>query len=127
MKLYYAHPMAIYNTPQETRDVRTLQNLGFEVINPNEQKHRDEVERIKKSLAADKKDAVMFYFSTVVLKCNCLAFRALPGGFVHAGVAYDIEVANRNGLEIIELPSFSCRKILTVEETVAYLQEVGQR
>lgn len=126
MKIYYAHPMAIYNTPQEYRDIRTLQNLGFSVVNPNEQEHRDAVEKIKKEQLYVP-DNVMRYFATVVLKCNCLAFRALPGGFIPAGVAYEIEVAQRNGLEIIELPSFSCRKTLTIEETVSYLKEVGQR
>lgn len=32
---YYAHCTAIYNTPQEQRDVETLLALGMGVLNPN--------------------------------------------------------------------------------------------
>jgi hypothetical protein len=35
MRVYYAHCIAIYSTPQEDRDVFTLESMGFEVINPN--------------------------------------------------------------------------------------------
>ncbi len=34
MKIYYAHPMSLYGTLQEKRDIETLKALGFEVVNP---------------------------------------------------------------------------------------------
>jgi len=34
-KIYYAHPLNIYNTAQEKRNIATLESLGFEVVNPN--------------------------------------------------------------------------------------------
>ena len=35
MKVYYAHSMGLYNSPQEARDIETLENLKLEVLNPN--------------------------------------------------------------------------------------------
>ena len=28
MRVYYAHPLSLYDTPQETRDIATLEALG---------------------------------------------------------------------------------------------------
>jgi hypothetical protein len=34
--VYYAHCLHLYGTPQERRDVLTLEALGFKVVNPND-------------------------------------------------------------------------------------------
>lgn len=49
MKVYYAHFMGIYNTPQEIRDILTLHNLGLKVINPNSPDIQKEVDNYDKS------------------------------------------------------------------------------
>ena len=120
MKAYYAHCQAIYNTKQEKRDIMTLELLGFEVLNPNMPVHQQVCREREYS-------QIMSYFTDLLKGCEVFAFRGLPGGAIPAEVAKELEVANENGKLIFELPTFSLRKILTVDETREYLKESGQR
>lgn len=115
-KVYYAHVMALYDTPQELRDVHLLERLGFEVLNPNAPVHQAGAER-----------EGMNYFKAVVESCGLLAFRALPDGSISSGVALEIEWANLALMPVIELPGSFSRRALTRKQTVEYLTEVGQR
>lgn len=110
MKCYYAHPMSLYGTPQEARDIKTLEKLGFEVVNPSQFVNPG-----------------MRFCLAAVEKCGVLAFRATPDGSVTSGVGAEIENAAKCGLPVIELPSALARRTLTVEQTYEYLQETGQR
>jgi len=112
LKCYYAHCLAIYNTYQEERDVKLLESLGFEVVNPNSSEYQKKYET-----------EGMLFFKELAQKCNVIAFRALPSGEIPAGVAGEIDC----GLPIIELPSGISRRKLSVEQTREYLREVGQR
>lgn len=114
--IYYAHSIAIYETPQEARDIALLEQLGFMVFNPN-------------STVADAgyKHEGMDYFKAVVQECDALAFRPNPGGSVNAGVDKEIQWAIEKDLPVIELPSWIERKILSVGETRALLRELGHR
>lgn len=114
--VYYAHVMALYDTPQEKRDVQLLQRLGFDVLNPNRPAH-----------AAGAKREGMEYFKGLVLKCDVLAFRALPDGSISSGVAMEIKWAQEADMPVFELPGSVSRRCLTVEQTREYLTEVGQR
>jgi hypothetical protein len=116
MKIYYAHCVAIYDTPQETRDVETLRKLGFEVINPN-----------SPECSQGYQMAGMEYFRNFTAPCDGMAFRALPDGSLPAGVAYEIKLFQERGLPVMELPSGLLRRTRSVEETREYLREVGQR
>jgi len=122
VKVYYAHCQAIYDTKQETRDVNLLNQLGFEVLNPNESPHSLMAQVIK-----TRGENVMTYFEGLVEGCDVLAFRALPDGRIPAGVAKEIEVAKTNHKMIIELPSRIAGRSIGVEETREYLAEIGQR
>jgi len=133
-KIYYAHCQAIYNTPQEQRDIETLKLLGFDVVNPNEPKHQKAVAELKKKsennpfLKANYN--VMNYFYDLVKTCDALAFRALPDGSIPAGVGGELSNLIFKGafsIPVIELPSGIKRRVLTVEQTREYLEEVGQR
>ena len=119
-KAYYAHCKALYNTPQEQRDIETIEKMGFEVINPNTQKHKDKI----KGLPGE---SVMQYFGEVVCDCDALFFRALPDLSISAGVSYEIGIAKKYGRPVAELPTLFSRKRLTVEETVGYMQEIGAK
>lgn len=123
--IYYAHCKAIYDTPQEKRDVETLEALGFTVCNPNAPLHRLAVEQLQRSMpSAD----VMPYFLHLVAQCGALAFRALPQGWsIPAGVAREIDAARAIGIPVIELPSAVLQRGLTVEQTREYLHEAGER
>ncbi len=117
--VFYAHCMAIYNTPQEARDIVLLEALGFKVLNPNTRTH---------SLGYDAYG--MAYSETLLLKnpgCDIVAFRALPDGRIPRGVATEIEIAQSNDIPIIELPSCVLGRIINLEQTREYLREVGQR
>jgi hypothetical protein len=118
MKVYYAHPLNIYNTPQEQRDLDTLAALfGAEnILNPN----APEIDALYKT------NHEMKIFFDLVKTCDVLAFRPTPFGKITAGVASEIQVAKDNGKLIIELPTFIGRN-MSVDATREYLAEVGQR
>lgn len=122
-RVYYAHCQAIYGTPQETRDLATLEDLGFEVLNPRD--YGTLVEFMSRLIpAAGNK---MDWFCSLVDSCDALAFRSLPNGDIPAGIAKEIRRAADVDIPIIELPSMAQRRILTITESRLYLQEVGQR
>jgi hypothetical protein len=108
LRAYYAHHMALYNTPQEARDVEFLESLGFEVVNPNAAPYAGREFNDYLSLAAD---------------CDLVAFRALPDGSITCGVAQEIKM----GPPVIELPSGINRRTLTIQQTLETLRELGER
>lgn len=83
---YYAHPMSIYGTKQESEDIQLLETLGFAVINPNvpEYKTRD-----------------MAYFCNLAAKADVVAFRSQSDGKISPGVALELQKAKH----VIELPN----------------------
>lgn len=112
--IYYAHPLSLYNTLQEARDVVLLRSLGFHVINPNAPEHQEGY-----------KKKGMSYFFNLANSCDALAFRAFPDGKIGAGIVGEMKAMEAK--PIIELPhSISCRA-LTIEQTREYLKELGQR
>jgi hypothetical protein len=124
--VYYAHCMALYGTTQEKRDVETLEKLGWRVLNPNAPEHQAGAQAAREANPGDPK-ASMWYFKPLVLKCDLLAFRALPGDLaIPAGVALEIEWATKARLPVIELASSVSRRTLTREQTREYIREVGK-
>jgi hypothetical protein len=116
MKAYYAHCIALYNTPQEQRDVSMLEQLGFTVVNPNCPECDEGYKR-----------EGMAYFNQFAVSCDLVAFRALPDGSIPAGVAHEVSEFAKRCKPVIELPSQITRRTLTFEQTREYLREVGQR
>ena len=117
---YYARCQAIYGTPQEQRDVASINWLGFEVAQFPPQ---SDINAAK----ARGENVMQTIFEPLVQSCSVLFFRALPSGEIPAGVAKEIAIAQEVGLLLLELPSLGLRRILTVDETRAYLGEIGQR
>jgi hypothetical protein len=117
MKIYYAHCLALYHTPQEARDIVILQLLGFDVENPNQLKHQD----------GYKSAGSMDYFKELVDDCDAVAFRALPDGSIPGGVALEVQHAIDTGKPVIELPCGFKRRSLDVDLTREYLRDAGQR
>ena len=81
MKVYYAHCMAIYGTPQEARDIATLEALGLTVVNPN-------TPECDAGYIAQGMD----YFKRFVTECDAIAFRAVPDGRIPAGIWREIQM-----------------------------------
>jgi hypothetical protein len=118
MKIYYAHCIAIYDTNQEVRDINLLESLGFDVVNPNEEWHRK---------ACTVGDYPMGYFIDLALSCDALAFRAIPGLGIPAGVVKEIKAAEGMMMPVIELPNSFGTRCMSVEDTRCYLKECGKR
>jgi hypothetical protein len=132
-RCYYAHVMALYDTPQEKRDLELIRRLGFEPVNPNNQTTYD---RCKQLRAQGRGGDIMEDIFKPIIQgdCDVLAFRALPGGDISSGVVKEINYARDAGLPVIELPWGLCYfdaiespRAMGIEETRAYLKEVGQR
>jgi hypothetical protein len=101
MKVYYAHCMALYDTPQEKRDVQTLKlDLGWDVLNPNCPEHHCGAVQAREEAPHDP-HASMLYFKPLVESCNLLAFRALPDGAIPAGVFMEIKWARDAGIPVV--------------------------
>ena len=116
MRAYYAHARTIYDRPQEKRDLKTIEGLGLEPVNPN---HPD-------SQAGYDAEG-MEYFVRMVQECDVLVFRAFPDGKIPAGVLAEIETADLAGMPVIELPTYPKARGLNVDDTRARLREGGLR
>lgn len=121
---YYAHCMALYNTPQERRDIVLLESLGFQVFNPN----CSVVQNSYREFQAHTEVANHFQFWTGLARsCDLAAFRGLPDGRIPSGVWQEIAAVLESGKQVIELPSGFWGRGISVVETRAYLKEVGYR
>ena len=116
VKVYYARPISLYNTPQDQRDLTTLHQLGLEVINPN-----------KEILAARYAKEGMDVFLEAMADCQALAFRSFPDLKIGAGVVKEIAKAVEMGVPVIELPTVTESRKLGVDETRQYLSYLGNR
>lgn len=117
MKIYYAHCIAIYNTPQEQRDLNLIKLLfpAAKIYNPNNDKAQEGA-----------KEDGMDFFKPIVQMSDLLVFRALPDGKIPAGVCKEIEWAKEVQIPVIELPGFVGRQ-MSVDDTRQYLRELGTR
>lgn len=123
-QVYYAHCLAIYNTPQELRDIELLERLGFTVVNPNSPVVDAGIPAAKRRYADD---WFVEVFKPLVQSCDAVTFRALPDGTIPSGVAKELEFAEEFFLPVFELPSARSRRTLTLDQTRAFLAEIGQR
>lgn len=127
MTVYYAHFMGIYNTPQEKRDIETLEALGFTVFNPNNPETQAEIESYERSTDEDYARMFEEVFFNKVRKFDAFAFRGLPDGRIPGGVYMELQEAELAGIPIIELPSGTYGRGMDKFETRQYLKEIGQR
>jgi hypothetical protein len=116
MKIYYARPINIYNSAQDQRDISLMEQIGFEVLNPNKEELQ---ERYKKE--------GMDVFLQAVTECDALAFRSFPDLSISAGVKKEIDKAIELNKLVFELPTITSKRILSVEDTREYLRCIGAR
>lgn len=116
MKVYYARPISIYNTMQDERDIRMLELMGFEVNNPN-----------KAELSERYKTEGIEAYLKLVRDSDIVAFRAFQDGSIGAGVYKEINEAMAHNKPVIELPTITSKRILSVEDTREYLRLIGFR
>lgn len=125
--VYYAHFMGIYDSPQENRDIETLTNLGFTVLNPNQPGMSELWEKAQAHHNGDYDKAFDDLFGGMVRECDVFAFRGLPNTRIPKGVARELEVARESKKLIIELPCATLSRSMNGEETREYLRDMGQR
>lgn len=116
IKVYYARPINLYNTPQDTRDLELLTRLGFLVINPN-----------KQTLQERYKTEGMDVFLEAMKECDALAFRSFPDLKLSAGVIKEINKAIEDNKVVFELPTITSNRYLSVDDTREYLKLLGNR
>lgn len=116
--VYYAHPMYLYGSAQEARDIEMLTGMGFDVVNPADPDYIAEAKLHGNS---------MNYYKALVRKCDALAFRATPDAFITSGVYVEIQEMQTMGGPVIELPSMIKRRALDIPQTVEYLHQIGER
>ena len=102
MIAYYAHPMAIYGTPQEEADIKLIESLGFECLNPNSPSYQGHT---------------MNQFCALAARCDLIVFRAFEDGMIGSGVAKEIEAMKKMGKPVLELTGRITRRALSREET----------
>jgi len=122
--IYYAHGVHLYGSLQEQRDVNSLEDLGFEVVNPNSQEVKMELELWKQN---NPDSNYMEYFTSLVDKCDAVAFRPLIDGSITSRVVTEVQHAIKNSMPIIELPNLDSRRFLSLDDTRLMLQYLGQR
>lgn len=122
-KVYYAHFMGIYNTPQEERDIKTLEALGLKVLNPNDKVISNEFDEMD----GPYEGRFSRVFLDRVRSCEVFAFKALPDGRIPGGVAMELAVAQSENKIIIELPSGIHARKMGRDDTREYLSDIGQR
>jgi hypothetical protein len=115
IKIYYAHPRSVYNTPVEERDIKLLEQLGYEVVNPNNPKTAKEYLK--------KRDFEVFF--KMIDECTVMAYRSLPDGRITAGVALEVEYAGDIKMPCFELHQQLKSRRMTADETREYLDDVG--
>lgn len=121
--VYYAHPMTTYGSTIEKADIKILEDLGFEVYNPNNPIHQIGCKEYARIHGADK---IMEYFTNIIFKnCEAVAFRALPDGRLLSGVAYEVNKSVEHSLPVFELPNSLLSRSMDYPATKEYLTQVG--
>ena len=116
MKIYYARPISLYNTKQEQRDLATFNLFGWGILNPN-----------KEELQIKYAHQGMDVFLMAVSECDAVIFRAFQDGKISAGVQKEIDKAKELGKPVLELPTITSKRILSVDDTREYLRLLGHR
>jgi hypothetical protein len=114
--------MTSYGSTIEQQDVKLLEKLGFEVINPNTPEIQIGCDEHIESYG---RETVMNYFRDIVEECDVLAFRAIPNGDILSGIAAEVQHALDWNIPVIELPCSLQSRMMDYPETKQYLIELG--
>jgi len=121
---YYAHSMHLYGSKQEDRDVKLLESLGYSVINPGSTEIQVELEYWMKD---NSEKEAMAFFKEYAEECDLLAYRCHVDLKIPSGVMQEIDWAIAYGNPVLELPTITQARRMTLEETREYLKYNGQR
>lgn len=128
-RVYYAHPLSIYDRPLEGRDLQRLTAMGYQVLNPNDPSVEAEFQKTND----------FGVFLALVDRSDAVAVRAFADGKLGAGVAKEALRALQMGKPVFEILGYSknsrtfiplssenvSSRALSIEETRAYLDRLG--
>ncbi len=116
MRVYFARCMDMYGTSYEAGLIRMMAELDWEVIDFPEQAEID-------AWAADNgRGGIMdFFFRPLVESADIVVFHDTPDG-ITAGVWEELRYADNCGIPVFQLPCTSRAKVMTIEETRAWLR-----
>jgi len=100
-KIYFGHPITIYNTTKESELIERIQKMfgWFEVENPNQKHHQEGYKRYK-----DKGERGMNYFFQKVLpNMEAGIFLPFEDGMFGSEVYEEAEFIYKNGKQIHEI------------------------
>lgn len=106
MKIYFAHPISSYGTPEEAQIIRSLEDMGLIVINPSDKQHQDAVDKIQQQYAHDRNEGsrlVMEYFVKVCNACDGCVMLPFPDGSVGAGIVKEVQSFLDRGKKVQEV------------------------
>ena len=112
MRVFYSHPMKIYGSATERREISLIRNhfVGCEIVDPSEHP------------ASAEPGGETEYYLRLVDTCDCLVFSRLFG-YVTEGVKPEVEHALSKGMQVFELRE---GRFITVKGPVANLP-IGER
>lgn len=129
--VYYAHPLSLYDKPEELVDIAQLNRLGLRVLNPNDEKVEADFQRTKD----------FNIFLELAGSSDLVAVRAFPDGKLGAGVAKEALRALEAGKPVIEIfgsddlgrygkieyltPQDVMDRELDIPQTILYLDKYG--
>ena len=129
-KIYFGHPINVYNTELEkilVREIyRTFPSWGIE--NPNQKHHSEGYERYKKETGK----GMDYYFNEVLPHCRAGIFLPFRDGKYGAGVFKEAEFIAKNGYPIWAIHADRINKIspkemeaLSVDGTKARIRDAS--
>jgi len=129
-RVYYAHPLSLYDKPEELVDIAQLNLLGLRVLNPNDDKVEADFQRTQD----------FSIFLELAGSSDVVAVRAFPDGKLGAGVAKEALRAFEAGKPVIEIfgsddprygkinyltPEDIVSRELSIPQTIVYLDRYG--
>lgn len=116
-KAYYARSIDQYDKEHDNHCIKELENLGFEVVDPNKFFTKEEYDEKGMQMFFDRiKDCDVFFFKSIY-----------QGGKITAGVFKEYCYAQELGIPAYEIPFNVSIRSLTVEGTRQYLKDKGVR
>lgn len=125
MKIYFAHPISIYNTRKESVLIDMIGKTSFltypEVLNPNSEYNECQYKKLG-----------MDYFKSLVDSCDALIIYPFEDGYIGAGIVKEAlrAIDSKKRVYYINPMTFSIEEIfkltncLTVEETRERLNQL---
>ena len=101
LKIYFAHPINVYNTPLEAELMtKILESFpGWIIENPNQEHHQDGYQRWKKEHG----NGMDYYYKEVLPWCNAGIFLPFRDGKWGAGVFGEAEFLAERGWPIFQI------------------------